>query len=140
MSENPQDEHLVDTRTPGHAAHAAPDPTDPTDGSLVSEEPESAPIEADLQPRPEPVLNAAKIGGLIAALVVAVAATVSLVLAGKWTDINALGTALGGVAGAVLALAAYIAPVWQAYKARKVVTPLSDPRDTAGRQLVARTR
>jgi Flp pilus assembly pilin Flp len=126
MTENPEDPRLVDTRTPGEAAHAAPE--EPVEG------------EADDQPRPEPVLDAARIGGLIAALVIAVAATVSLVLAGKWTDINALGTALGGVAGAVLALIAYFAPVWQAHKARAKVTPLADPRDITGRQLIARTR
>jgi Flp pilus assembly pilin Flp len=126
MTENPEDPRLVDTRTPGEAAHAAPE--------------EPVEVEADDQPRPEPVLDAARIGGLIAALVIAVAATVSLVLAGKWTDINALGTALGGVAGAVLALIAYFAPVWQAHKARAKVTPLADPRDIAGRQLIARTR
>jgi hypothetical protein len=98
---------------------------------------DSPPVEANLQPRPEPVLDAAKIGGLIAALVVAIAATVSLVLAGRWTDINALGATLGGVASAVLALIAYFGPVWQAHKARAKVTPLADPRDSIGRRLIA---
>lgn len=134
MTENPQDPHLVDTRTPGHAAHAAAE--DPVVELPV---PDGAPADAALPAkRPEPVLSAARIGGLIAALVVSIAAAVSLVLAGQWTDINALGTALGAVAGAVLALAAYCGPVWQAYKARPQVTPLSDPRDAQGRQLIAR--
>lgn len=130
MTDIPENERLVDTRTPGEAAHAAPD-------EEVEPTPESDPIEADLQPRPEPVLDAAKIGGLVAALVVAIAATVSLVLAGRWTDINALGTTLAGVASAVLALTAYLAPVWQARKARAKVTPLADPRDVQGRKLIA---
>lgn len=131
MTENPQDPRLVDTRTPGHAAHAAAD-----EPVIVTD---AAPADAVLPvKRPEPVLVAAKIGGLIAALVVSIAAAVSLVLAGQWTDINALGTALGAVAGAVLALVAYFGPVWQAHKARAVVTPLDDPRDAQGRQLVAR--
>jgi|SRR3954464_6397815 len=140
----PQDPNLIDTRTPGEPAHAAPEepqmpPEDPLpDGGLVVDEPVDEPVEADLQPRPEPVLDAAKIGGLLAALVVAIAATVSLVLAGKWTDINALGTVLGALASAVLALTAYFAPVWQAHKARAKVTPLADPRDSSGRKLVAR--
>lgn len=99
---------------------------------------DSPPIEANLQPRPEPVLEAARLGGLVSAVVVTVAATVSLVLAGQWTDINALGTVLGGLTGAVMALIAYIAPVWQARKARAKVTPLADPRDLLGRKLVPR--
>lgn len=136
---DPQDPNLTDTRTPGVAAHAAAEDPAPVDAAPVEPMPDPAPAPAPVvPPRPEPVLNAARIGGLIAALVVAVAATVSLVLAGQWTDISALGTALGGVVGAVLALAAYFAPVWQAYKARKAVTPLSDPRDAQGRQLIAK--
>jgi Flp pilus assembly pilin Flp len=115
----------VDTTTDhgsdGIPQHAAPEEP----GSDVTSE----------DARPEPVLNAARLGGLIAAVVIAIAATISLVLAGRWTDINALGKSLGGAIGAVLALTAYVAPVWQAYKARKKVTPLSDPRDAAGRPL-----
>jgi Flp pilus assembly pilin Flp len=127
MTENPE-RHEVVPQEPGVADHAAPeDPYDPE---------ASPPIEADLQPRPEPVLEAARLGGLLAAVVVAVASVVSLVLAGRWTDINALGTVLGGLAGALMALIAYIAPVWQARKARAKVTPLADPRDIAGRKLV----
>lgn len=137
MTENPsQDKRLIDTRTPGEAAHAAPE--DP--GPETYDPENSPPIEADLQPRPEPVLQAAKLGGLVAAVVVAVAAVVSLVLAGQWTDINALGTVLGALAGAVMALIAYIAPVWQARKARAKVTPLADPRDMLGRKLVPQDR
>lgn len=90
-----------------------------------------------LDVRPEPVLHAARIGGLLAALVVAIAATVSLALAGRWTDLDAWGATLGGLAGAVMALGAYVAPVWQAHKARAKVTPLSDPRDADGTPLVA---
>jgi lysozyme family protein len=137
----PQDPNLIDTRTPGEPAHAAPEEPVVVEPEPIPEpyNPEaSPPVEDDPQPRPEPVLDAAKIGGLLAALVVAIAATVSLVLAGKWTDINALGTVLGALASAVLALTAYFAPVWQAHKARAKVTPLADPRDSSGRKLVAR--
>lgn len=123
----------INSGNDGVPQHAAPE------GEPEVYDPEaSPPIEADLLPRPEPVLDAAKIGGLIAALVVAIAATVSLVLAGRWTDINALGTTLAGLASAVLALTAYFGPVWQARKARAKVTPLADPRDASGRKLVAR--
>lgn len=90
----------------------------------------------ELTLRPEPVVNAAKLGGLVAAVVVAIAAVIALVLAGRWTDINALGTTLGAFFGALIALAAYVAPVWQAYKARAKVTPLVDPQTAAGTQLV----
>ena len=94
--------------------------------------------EPDYEPeRPEPVLDAARLGGLLAAAVVTVGAVVTLVLAGRWTDLDALGASLGAALGALMALAAYVAPVWQARKARAKVTPLSSPRDADGTPLVA---
>ena len=42
---------------------------------------------------------------------------------------------LSAVAAAVMALVSYVAPLWQAHRARAKVTPLTDPRDAAGRSL-----
>lgn len=89
------------------------------------------------EPRPEPVLDAAKLGGLVAAAVVAVLGVVLTVAAGITLDnLTALGVVIAGAVTAVAALGAYLAQVWQGRKARAQVTPLDDPRDEAGRELV----
>lgn len=88
-------------------------------------------------PRPEPVLNAAKLGGLVAAAVTTVAGLIALIVAGKAGDVNALGVSVGAAVTAVAALVAYVAPVWQARKARRQVTPLASPRNNYGDSLVA---
>jgi hypothetical protein len=87
--------------------------------------------------RPEPVLSAAKLGGLVAAVVTAVGGTVALIVAGKAGDVNALGLSVGAAVTAVVALVAYVAPVWQAHKARRLVTPLESPRNSDGVPLMA---
>lgn len=79
------------------------------------------------EPRPEPVLDHVRLGALIAAAVVAIGGVVALVVAGNLTDLDALGKAVGGAVTAVGALVVYLAPMWQARKARALVTPLSDP-------------
>lgn len=132
----------VDTTNPGSDGipqHAAPEePGSGVTPELTYVDPAimGTPSQPAETPSREPVLDAARIGGLVAALIVAIGGTVTLVLAGRWTDITALGTALGGVISAALALSAYLAPVWQARKARAKVTPLIDPRDAAGRKLI----
>lgn len=95
-------------------------------------DPTTAPVEGEVLDRPEPVLDAARLGGLTAAATTAVGGVVVLVLAGGAGDVNALGLAVGGAVTAVAALVAYLAPLRQARKARAKVTPLEDPRDAAG--------
>lgn len=79
------------------------------------------------EPRPEPVLVHVRIGALVAAAVVAIGGVVALIVAGNVSDLDALGKAVGGAVTACGALVAYLAPMWQARKARELVTPLSDP-------------
>ena len=82
--------------------------------------------------RPEPVLDAGKAAGLVSALVVAVGGALALTGLVTVEDVTAWSVAAGAVVTAVVALVAYVAPVWQARKAREVVTPLSSPRDSDG--------
>lgn len=89
------------------------------------------------EPRPEPVLDAARLAGLLSAVVVALLGAVGVVLAGNVLgNLTALGNALTAVGVAVAALASYLLPVWQARRARAKVTPLERPQDAAGRPLV----
>jgi len=87
--------------------------------------------------RPEPVVDEGKIAGAIAGAIVAVVAVVLLVIRGQASDLSALQVALQGALSAVMAAAAVIVPVWRAYRARRKVTPLADPRDDDGTPLVA---
>lgn len=120
----------------GIPQHAATEDPETISGVDVPPD-ESPPVEATLQPRPEPVLDAAKLGGLVAACVVTVGGVIGLIAAGRYGDLSALGTAIGGAVTAVAALSAYLAPVLQARKARTKVTPLADPRDYRGRRMIA---
>jgi hypothetical protein len=82
--------------------------------------------------RPEPVLDAARVAGLAAAFVIGVLGVVMLIITGQATDLGRLELAVNGLLTAGAALFAYLAPVWQARKARDQVTPLEDPRDADG--------
>lgn len=93
-------------------------------------------VDGEAPDRPEPVLDAAKLAGALSALVVAVVGLVLLIVAGRAADLDALTSALNGIGLAIAAVVAYLAPVWQARKARAKVTPLTDPRDAVGDQLV----
>jgi hypothetical protein len=113
----------------GIPQHGAPD-----DDQILG----SADRMMDGAPRPEPVLDAAKLAGLVAAVVVAVLGVIALIVAGNVLgDLDALANSISAVIVAFSALAAYLAPVWQARKARAKVTPLADPRDLRGRKLIA---
>lgn len=79
------------------------------------------------EPRPEPVLDHVRLGALVAAAVVAIVGVVLVVTSGRWADLDALGKAVGGAVTAVGALSVYLAPMWQARKARELVTPVADP-------------
>lgn len=83
--------------------------------------------------RPEPVVNAAGVAGAVTA---AVGLLGILAVSLHWItpeDSATLGPALAnGVIAVVGALSALLA----AFRARRAVTPLSDPRTAAGEQLV----
>lgn len=91
---------------------------------------------ADPTPTPEPVMDAAKLGGMTAAAVSAVSGLVMLIIAGKAGDVGALGLSVGAAVTAVTTLVSYVAPVFHAKKARAQVTPLAHPRDSTGAPLV----
>lgn len=88
--------------------------------------------------RPEPVTEAAKLGGLLSALLVAVGGVIALFIGGlTLEELGPLGIAIGAVVTAALALAVYGIQVWQGLKARAKVTPLSSPRNGDGVPLMA---
>lgn len=87
--------------------------------------------------RPQPVVDAAKLGGLVSAAVIAVGGALFLILAGVTTDtLGAVGIAIGAAVTAVTALIVYVVSLVQGRKAAEKVTPLEDPRDYRGVQLV----
>jgi predicted lipid-binding transport protein (Tim44 family) len=83
-------------------------------------------------PRPEPVTVAGKIaGGLSGAVALLVGIGVLTTDQG-----SALTNAILAALAAVSVLVSVVAPIVTAYRARSQVTPLTDPRDNAGNQLV----
>lgn len=98
------------------------------------------PDRATSDSRPEPVVYAARIGGLLAALLVSVGGVIAILAAGLTLDeLGPLGIAVGAVITAAVALGVYLLPVWQALRARAKVTPLDDPRDDDGAPLTPDT-
>lgn len=96
------------------------------------------PDHADPSRRPEPVVYAAKLGGLLSAFLVAVGGVIAIITAGfTLDDLGPLGVAIGGAVTAAVALGVYLLPVWQALKARAKVTPLESPRNDDGVPLMA---
>jgi hypothetical protein len=89
-------------------------------------------------PRPEPVVSAAKLAAAAAGLVAAIGAITTL---WGWTtadQVQSVVVLIGGLITAAATLVATVAPILAAYKARKEVTPLADPRDSHGHALVSR--
>jgi len=86
--------------------------------------------------RPEPVLDAAKLASALSGAVLGVGGL--LVLAGVATteEIKAWAVAAGAAVMGVGALLGVVMPIITALRAREWVTPLTDPRDGAGRPLV----
>jgi hypothetical protein len=86
--------------------------------------------------RPQPVLDWAKLAAAIGGLVTASGA--ALVFVGWATDTQVRQAAIlaAGAVTAVGALVAVVAPLWAARRARALVTPLKDPRDNSGQQLL----
>jgi hypothetical protein len=90
-----------------------------------------------VQPRPQPVLNAAKLGGLVAAAFVACGGAYFLITQGVTShNLTDVGIAIEGAITALIALAVYVTAVIHGKAAQEKVTPLSAPRDHEGRVLV----
>lgn len=88
-------------------------------------------------PRPEPVLDAARLGGLVSAATTAVIGAASTVVAaihGQGTD--GVGLAVGLALTALLSLVVYVAPYVTARQARQQVTPLVAPVTSDGVALI----
>ena len=91
----------------------------------------------DQEKRPEPVLDPARLGGLVGAAVTTVGGAAVIITTGVTTEtLPALGVAVGAAVTAVAALAVYLVAVFAGRAGRAQVTPLSDPRDALGRRLV----
>jgi len=97
--------------------------------------PSQPPLDRDVEARPSPVMDSAKIGRWLY--------TAGPLLALLFTGLNiadeeTVTTTLDLVVGAIAAIAAvvnFIAPVIRARRVRALVTPTSDPRDDSGRLL-----
>lgn len=86
--------------------------------------------------RPEPVMDAAVLAGAVSGLVVAVGAALIVLGFATQDDVMNWATIAGGIVTSGAAVVAALMPIWRAYKARPLVTPLADPRDAEGRDLV----
>lgn len=86
--------------------------------------------------RPEPVVDAAKMAAAVSGLIAAAGAITTLV---GWTTADQVQSATvlaGGLITALATLAAVIAPIVAAYRARALVTPVAWPRNDDGLPLV----
>lgn len=90
-----------------------------------------------VEPRPQPVTDAAKLGGLVQAVLVSIGGVVFVVIRGVTEDnLLTLGTAVGAAVTAVTALVLYVVNLRLGRMAAAQVTPLSSPRDDRGIPLV----
>lgn len=114
----------VDTSGPGNDGipqHAAPD-VPGLDG-----------------PRPEPVLDAARVAGVISGLILSVGGVLKLLgwLIPSDYDLDTLAADAGNAVLAIGAAWSLVGPwVIARLRARDLVTPLSSPRDALGRELI----
>lgn len=87
--------------------------------------------------RPQPVVNASRLGGLISAVFVAVGGAVLTITQGITAkNLSAVGLSIDAAVTAVVALVVYVVAVIHGKAAAAEVTPLTDPRDDRGRQLL----
>jgi TRAP-type C4-dicarboxylate transport system permease large subunit len=94
-----------------------------------------------VEDRPEPVLDAARVGGLTSSAVTAIIGLAFTIRQGVSTDnLASLGTAVELAVTAFMSLMVYVIPVAHARIARGQVTPVEDPRDDASRPLVPVSR
>jgi len=134
----------------GIPQHAAPEPETPAtqtdelsrDGRLVIEVPndlsDTALSGEVLAPRPEPVLSAARVAGVVSAVILAIGGLLKLVgvTLPEDYDLDAIADQAGNVVLALAGAWSLVGPWLMArLRARDKVTPLSDPRDTLGRKL-----
>jgi hypothetical protein len=84
-----------------------------------------------MDPRPEPVTLAGKVAGAVGGIVTFLAALGLISTA----EGDTLSTAATGLLALALAVPGVVAPVVAAYRARRKVTPLSDPQNNAGQPL-----
>lgn len=86
---------------------------------------------------PEPVMDAAKLGGLVSAAVTAVVGAAGVIATGVTADnASAVGLAVGGAVTALLALGVYVVTYLAGRQARAQVTPLESPVSADGIPLV----
>jgi len=90
----------------------------------------------EAESRPEPVLNEAKIGADVAALVTALGTAAVALGVVSGTDASVLTAALIAIGGGVVTVVNYIVTQRAANRARRLVTPTSDPRGADGQALV----
>lgn len=142
--------------TDGVPQHAAPedavlpegaDELSPGDGSLVVEPindlSDTALTGETISPRPEPVLSAARVAGVISGVILSIGGALKLVgwLVPADYDLQALADQVGNGILAVGAAWSLIGPWLTArIRARDKVTPLADPRDNLGRKLIPEER
>lgn len=87
--------------------------------------------------RPQPVIDAAKLGGLVSAAVIAVGGAIVLIVAGVTSEtLGAVGIAVGAAVTAVTALIVYIVSLVNGRAAAAKVTPLEAPQDDRGVPLI----
>lgn len=83
--------------------------------------------------RPEPVLDAAKLGGAVSAAIVGVGGLIVLIFTGVTVeDVSRWALAAGTAVTALASLGVYVAPVLSGLRARAKVTPLESPRNADG--------
>jgi hypothetical protein len=134
-------EHSEPELRPGAPASGSGRPVDmPNDLDPVPE-PQPEPDPGPIDPRPEPVLNAATVAGAISAVILAIGGLLKLAGVLIPADYDLQGLA-DDASNAILSVGA----VWSLFgpwitariKARDQVTPLADPRDARGRRLLPR--
>lgn len=116
----------VDTAGPGDDGipqHAAPEDPEPVTGGS----------------RPEPVLSAARVAGVISGAILSIGGVLKLVgwLVPADYDLETLASDAGNAVLSVAAAWSLVGPwIIARTRARDKVTPLVDPRDALGRKLI----
>lgn len=130
----------------GLPQHAAPEEPDPTLGVTPDDRLVTEPVSdtgGTLGPRPEPVLSAARVAGVIQLVILGIGGALKLagVLIPGDYDLQALADQVGNAILAIGAAWSLIGPwITARIRARDKVTPLADPRDNLGRKLIPEER
>lgn len=92
---------------------------------------------APVQPRPQPVVDAAKLGGLVGTAFVSCGGAIFIVEEGISRDnLGAAGIAVTAAVTALVALGVYASSLLHGKAAAQQVTPVVDPVSAGGEQLV----